>query len=131
MKESIRNRWPVTAYNFLFRTARPLEKESSLFILVSALDFFMTYLLLIYSGGGGGTEFYESNPVARFFYERWDVYGLVGFKFGAVATVAVFAQIIATERLRAARWLLNFATMLIACVVIYSLSLLLRHSPVL
>lgn len=126
-------------FDALFRQARPLEKETSLFILVSALDFYMTYLLLI--GGGGSSNspgqemygeavFYESNPVAGYFLD-WGIRGLIFFKFFLVAFVAVVAQIIATKKLRTARWLLNFATVLVAGVVIYSLTLLLRHSSLL
>ena len=114
----------------LFRVPRPLEKETGLFIMASALDLFMTYLLLVYSGGPDGeVTFYESNPLARYFYDRWDHYGLVCFKFGIVAFVAVNAQIIAAKRPRAAQLLLNFATVLVACVVIYSFSLLVRNAP--
>jgi hypothetical protein len=118
-------------FHALFRTARPLEKETSLFIIASALDFYMTFLLLDFREHPEAEPlFFESNPVAGYFLD-WGPQGLIFFKFGIVAFVAVIAQIIATKKLRTARWLLNFATVLVACVVIYSLTLLLRHSSLL
>jgi hypothetical protein len=114
-------------FDAICRTHRPLEKQTSLFILVSALDFYMTYLLLSYGEEENGESFfYESNPMARYFLD-WGIHGLIAFKFSIVAFVAVIAQVIATRQEHTARALLNFATGLVACVVIYSLTLLLRH----
>ncbi len=114
----------------LFRRELPLQRESSLFLLVSALDVFMTYLLLAHSGEeGGGPRFYESNPVARTFMFYWGVRGLVYFKFAMVAVVEVIAQIVALKRVETARRLLEFGTVVVGGVVIYSLTLLLRHAP--
>ena len=118
-------------FRSLFRTARPLEKETSLFILVSALDFYMTFLLLDHSQSDGGESvFYESNPAARYFLD-WGINGLIFFKFSIVAFVAVIVQVIATKKEKTARRLLQFATALVACVVIYSLTLFLRHTSIL
>lgn len=94
-----------------------------MFVLVSALDVLMTYILL--SQGGG--RFVEANPVARYFIHGWGPRGMVYFKFATVAFVCVLAQIIARHQPRAARGLLLGATFLVAVVVIYSFSLLIRH----
>jgi hypothetical protein len=71
--------------------------------------------------------FYESNPVARWFFEGWGLTGIVAFKFTMVAVVEVIAQIIALRRLQLGRRLLEFGTLVVALVVLYSMYLLLSH----
>jgi hypothetical protein len=110
-----------------FRGHMPLEHETMLFIFASALDVFMTYIQLSSrTDSNTRTRFVESNPIARFFLDSWGVKGLIYFKFAVVAFVAVIVQIISTKRPETGRWVLRFATALIACVVIYSLMLYLR-----
>ena len=104
----------------LFRRPIPLGSEITLFMLISAGDFIMTRRLLIES------NFVESNPIAQFFAAHWGLKGLMSFKIVIVAFVIFLAQIIATKKPVAAARLLNFASALAACVVIYSLTLLLR-----
>ena len=106
----------------LFGRKLSLERETSLFILVSALDVIMTWNLLIREG------FVESNPIARYFIDGWGIKGMVYFKFGLVAFVAVLCQIIALKKEEVARRILQFATVLVACVVLYSFSLLIRFA---
>lgn len=105
----------------MFFKRLPLEQETVRFIFVSALDVFLTYLLIVQDG------FHEGNPVARFFLNHWGMRGMIYFKFGMVAFVAVLAQIIARRQLETARRLLNLATVIVICVLIYSLTLLARH----
>ena len=71
----------------------PLERETVRFIFVSALDVFLTYILIRQE------HFHEGNPVARFFLNHWGLRGMIYFKFAMVAFVAVLAQIIARSRL--------------------------------
>lgn len=99
----------------------PLENETVWFVLVSALDVFMTYLLV------RQPHITEGNPVAAFFLNHWGVKGMVYYKFFMVAFVAVIAQVIARKREDIARRLLQFATIVVGAVVIYSLVLYLRH----
>ncbi len=99
------------------------QQESLRYVLVSSLDFFMTYIMLRSS-----PNFIESNVVARFFLNHWGVKGLIYFKLGMVALVCVISQIVAQKRPRVAKWLLNWATVAVAGVVIYSLILFLRHT---
>ncbi|TWT58457.1 hypothetical protein KOR42_18320 [Thalassoglobus neptunius] len=99
----------------------PLEAETAMFILVNVLDFLMTYLLL--STG----KFRESNPIAEFFLHRWGpVQGMLYFKLSLVVVVCVIAQIIALKKPATARWLLNFGTVIVVGVVVYSLTIFLR-----
>jgi hypothetical protein len=99
----------------------PMERETVRFIFVSALDVFLTYVLIRQD------HFQEGNPVARFFLNHWGLRGMVYFKFAMVAFVAVLAQIIARKQPETARKLLNLATVIVICVLIYSLILLTRH----
>lgn len=99
----------------------PFENEITLYIFVSALDVFMTYILMRTG------IFQEGNPVARYFFDRWGMKGMIYFKFGMVAFVIVLAQIIATKRPRAAEYLFKFATLVVGGVVMYSLFLFFRH----
>lgn len=97
-----------------------VQQETLLYVFVSSLDLFMTYIML-------SQGFMEANPVARYFIAGWGAKGMVYFKFSMVAFVCVLAQIIARYRPRAARWLLLGATLVVAIVVVYSLRLLLQH----
>lgn len=115
-------------FDAVFRLALPLERETCLFILVSALDVFMTHRLLSAAAGSAGSRFYESNPVANYVMKLWGFPGMVYFKFAMVALVCILAQLIARKKLELARRVLQISTVLVACVVIYSLYLFLRHS---
>ena len=99
----------------------PLEAETTWFLMVSALDVFMTYFLIRQPG------FTEGNPIPAFFLNHWGIKGMVYFKFGMVAFVCVIAQIIARTRPAVGSRLLQFATVVVGGVVVYSLVLYLRH----
>ncbi len=98
----------------------PLERETCFFILVNALDVFMTYILLVTG------NFRESNQIANYFLAGWGIKGLVYFKFGLVAVVTLIAQIVARKKFNTGRNLLNFGSLVVAGVVIYSVALFLR-----
>jgi hypothetical protein len=115
-------------WDTVFRLPLPLQRESSLFLIVSVLDVLMTSLLLgDLTGVTGRTIFYESNPVARFFLERWDLGGIVYFKFATVGLVEVIAHLVAMKKVAVARRLLEFGTLVVSVVVIYSMVLLVTH----
>ena len=97
----------------------PLQDQTTYFILVNALDIFLTYLHLR-SGGS------EVNPIAAFFFSKWNMVGMVAFKMSIVAGVCVIAQIVALNSLQKASRLLNFGTVFVLCVVLYSIWLLAR-----
>ncbi len=102
---------------------RPMhaEQELLLFVLVSALDIFATYILL------RDGNFFESNPIAQFFFNRWCIKGMVYYKLGMVAGICSIAHVVSLRRPEWARRLLQFATVVVTIVVVYSLLLLLRH----
>lgn len=106
--------------------AAALQQETLRFVLVSAFDLFMTYILLRQSGN----RFIESNPVAGRFYADWGIKGMIYYKFGMVALICVITQIVVRHRPRTAKWVLNGATLVVAGVVVYSFLLLLKHGNV-
>jgi hypothetical protein len=103
----------------------PFERETSVFILVSMLDVFMTYILLR-SG-----HFRESNPIADFFIRHWGGKGMIYFKLSMTAFVCVLVQIIALKKPSSAEFVLKLGTLIVGCVVIYSLVLLIRSGVML
>lgn len=103
-----------------FLRSLPLEHETALYLLVSAFDVFMTYLLL------RTDRAVEANPIARFFLHRWGIRGMIYFKFALVAFVCVLTQIIATRKESTARRVLWLATAVVSFVVVYSLVLYAR-----
>ncbi len=125
MNDSNRDKKPVMPSILRTILARelPLEAETVRFLIVSIGDIFLTCYLL--SGGG----FTEANPIAGFFIDHWGRKGMVYFKFSMVSVVAVIAQIIARKRLETARRLLNFATLVVTIVLLYSLYLIINHVP--
>ncbi len=110
-----------------FRDKLPLESETAIFILVNVLDFVTTYYMLMHREMGEG-NFYESNPIARYFLDLWGVKGLLMFKMAVVAFVCVIAQIVATKRVASARFLLVVGTIVVSYVVVYSWRLFLHHA---
>ena len=69
------------------------ETELSWFILVGALDVFMTYLILRYSAEGRTQNvMIEGNPVARWVLHMWGIRGMVIFKFVMIAVALRVAR---------------------------------------
>ena len=109
-----------------FGLSLPLETETTRFILVSVLDIVMTYLVIRYSHEGRTNLMIgEGNPIPAMFISKWGMPGMVAFKMMIVAFVAILAQIVARFSLFKARFMLNFGTVIVSCVVLYSLWLLL------
>lgn len=106
----------------------PLEVETGLFILASALDVFMTRYLITHAPAGSHFSFVEGNPIARYFLDSWGPDGLTWFKFALVALVSVICQVIARRKIDVARRVLHFATVLVMGVVIYSVVLMVQHN---
>lgn len=100
----------------VFSSELPLQTETSFFILANVLDVFMTYILIINGA-------IESNPLANYFLERWGFHAMLVFKLVIVALVCFIAQLIATKRIKTARFLLITGTLLVAAVVVYSMNL--------
>jgi hypothetical protein len=64
-----------------------------LLIILSAADLLMTVTLLRTS-----PQFFEGNPLANWFLARWNVLGLVVFKFGILGGVTVVSELVERHR---------------------------------
>ncbi len=104
------------------------ETEVSWFVLASALDVALTFLVLHYSNSGmtHGT-FVESNPVAQWFIIHWGFRGMAGYKLLMTLIVVVIAEFVGRQKPTVARMLLWGGTIMVAAVVIQSVRLLLAH----
>ena len=109
-----------SAWKWMFTHQLPLQTETTTFIFVSVLDIFMTYILMHFGA-------IEANPIANFFFSRWNIRGLIGFKLIIVSVVCLIAQAIVATRPRTARGLLVAGTLITGAVVVYSIRLLVIH----
>lgn len=101
-----------------------LEKEIALLIALSAADLLVTHALLTRS-----PSFYESNPVAQWFFARWNIAGMTGFKFGVMGLVIVIGEVVERHRPGWGRGLLAASCLATAAVVWYGLRLLFGYGP--
>lgn len=99
-----------------------LANESLLLVVLSACDLFITYLLL-WRGG----HFYEANPLARWFFDRWNIAGMTAFKFGLVAIIIVLCEIIERHKPRVGRAIVILGCAAALVVSIHGLRLLIGH----
>ena len=64
-----------------------------IFLALSLADLFMTYLLLRSS-----PHYYESNPVAQWFFSNWNIFGMTIYKLAIVALVVTLCEVIERKR---------------------------------
>lgn len=62
-------------------------------LLLSVADLLMTFTLL-----RAHPSFVEGNPVARWFFHRWNMAGMALFKFGMIGGVIALAEVIERRR---------------------------------
>jgi len=104
------------------------ETELSWFVLASALDVAMTFLVLHHSNNGmTRAPIVESNPLAQWFIDHWGFRGMAGYKLIMTLIVVVIAEIVGRQKPLVARMLLWGGTIVVGSVVIHSLRLLLAH----
>ena len=106
------------------RCAPLMEKSRlQLFVLcliaLSLLDLLVTYALL-----SNFTECYEANPVAQWFFQRWNIFGMAMFKFSLVAVVIVSSEIVERRRTGWGKFLLIFACVASGAVVYQGLDIM-------
>ena len=110
------------------RSSLQYESELSWFILVGALDVFMTYLILRYSAEGRTHNvLIEGNPLARWVLQQWGMQGMVIFKFIMIGVVSVIAEVVGRFRPTLGRSLLQLGTLVVGGVVVYSFLMLQRN----
>jgi hypothetical protein len=105
------------------KEASVLEKEILGLIVLSAADVLVTYFLL-----RRGPAFYESNPIAHWFFARWNIAGMAVFKFSAMGVVIVIGEIVERHRPGRGRALLVISCLATAAVVWYGLRLVFGHA---
>ncbi len=70
-----------------------VESFALCLILMSLLDLLLTYVLL-----NSYSEVYEANPVALWFFHRWNIFGMTMFKFALAGVVIAASEIIERHR---------------------------------
>ena len=101
-----------------------LESETSWFVLLNLCDTVATFLLL-----RRNTHYFESNPIARWFFEGWGFRGMVYFKVAMVLFVITIADVVARKNEPLAKMLLVFGCVAVGSVFVYSFWLGTVHSP--
>lgn len=91
-------------------------------VLVSMADLIMTYFLLSLDA-----NFYESNPIANWFFTKWNIAGMTFFKFAVVAFVIVIAEFVERRRPGYGKFVLLVGIVVTAYVVYYSYNLYQHH----
>jgi hypothetical protein len=84
------------------------------FVFLSPLDVMLTWIVLHWGGS-------EVNTLANWIIDRWDILGLVAFKFGVVALVICMIHVVARLSTSAARHLAEWAVALATVPVVLSL----------
>ena len=97
-----------------------LQELSLCLIALSIADIVMTFLLLRTSH-----TYYESNPVAGWFFTRWDMTGMVVFKFAAIAGAIALGEMIERRRPGLGKLVLLIGCMGAAAVIWHGLRLFL------
>jgi hypothetical protein len=88
----LKSDWASWVRPWALETSR-VSGIGSLLVVLSAADLFMTFTLLQTS-----TRFVEGNPVAQWFLARWNIMGLVFFKFSMIGGVILASEIIERHR---------------------------------
>ncbi len=91
-------------------------------ILLSAADLLVTHALL-----RRGPSFYEANPVAQWFFLRWNIAGMTIFKFSAMSLAIVIGEFVERRRPGWGRGILVVSCFATAYVVWRGLKLLLGY----
>jgi hypothetical protein len=97
-----------------------LQELSLCLIALSIADIVMTCTLLRTSH-----TYYESNPLAGWFFARWEMTGMVVFKFAAIACAIVLGEMIERRRPGMGKLVLLIGCAAAAAVVWHSLRLFL------
>ena len=84
--------WPAMIELGIFQESQVQGIACGLLAL-SAADLFMTFSLLRTS-----PAFFESNPVAQWFFARWNMAGMALFKFSIIGFVVAVSEIIERRR---------------------------------
>ena len=92
-------------------------------IYLSLLDLLFTYVLL----RQGHVDFYEANPVARWWFNRWNIQGMTVFKLGVIGLVLVISEVVERRRPGLGRSVVLLGCVAAAGVLFQSLRLMFAH----
>jgi hypothetical protein len=95
------------------RSRSQVELLAFCLIALSMIDLLTTYALL-----RNYSECYEANPIADFFFKRWNIFGMTLFKFSLVGVVIGASEIIERNRPRWGKVVLVFACLAVGAVVV-------------
>jgi hypothetical protein len=97
---------------------------SVLLLLLSAADLFMTYFLMQTS-----PRFVESNPVALWFFQRWNIAGMATYKFAVIGSAIAMCEVIERRRPGWGKLVLLIGCVAAAWVLWYSVKLYMGFTP--
>jgi hypothetical protein len=99
-----------------------LARLSSWLVLLSVADLITTYALLRH-----GMGFYEANPVANWWFARWNMAGMTAFKFLAIGVAIGLAEFAERRRKGRGQLVLWVGILGSAAVFLKGLSLYVHH----
>jgi hypothetical protein len=107
----------------LIRESSTIEREVLLLVTLSVADVLLTHRLL-----GLGMHVYESNPLARWVFDRWNIGGMAIYKFAIIAGVVAICEVVERARPGLGKIVLGLGCLAAAAVVVHSLRLLAQHA---
>src|SRR5947209_1844878 len=110
------------AFHGAFGSPSRVGREGTWLVFLSAADLFTTYTLL-WRGG----RFYESNPLAQWFFRQWNIAGMTAYKFALVGLILVLGEVIERHRPGWGRAVVAFGGVAAALAATHGLRLLLAH----
>ena len=115
------NEWLNRGRPWIFETSR-VQGLGTWLVILSAADLMMTFFLLRRSAA-----FFESNPVAYWFFARWNMEGMVFFKFSLIGGVILLSEIIERHRPGWGRFVLFIGCVGAAYAVFHGVRLYVGH----
>ncbi len=90
-------------------------------LLLSSMDIMLTWVILLFGGS-------EVNPIALWIIKRFELPGMIIYKFALIVFFIAICEIVGTLR-DSTGWLLSKFSVMIACVpVVWAMYLLARHN---
>jgi hypothetical protein len=98
------------------------ERAGSWLVLLSLADLIVTYALL-----QRGIGAYEANPLANWWFRRWNVAGLAIYKFLLIGLIVTICEIVERHRPRLGQAILWLGCAGATVVAVRGLHLYVRH----
>jgi hypothetical protein len=121
-EKSSRSVWQEWFRPWVLETSR-VQGLGTWLVILSAADLLMTFALL-----RKGPAFFESNPVAQWFFAHWDMAGMIFFKFSIIGGVILVSEIIERQRPGWGRFVLFIGCTGAAYAVLHGVRLYMGHN---